>query len=53
MMYYSASWQLLEERVTEDLLVEEPVPEVNRHMQYVWDNRYIDDIAHGALSLLV
>jgi len=45
-MYYSASWQLLEERITDDLLVEAPAePEVNRHMQYIWGNRYIDDIA--------
>jgi len=45
-MYYSASWQLLEERITDDLLVEAPAePEVNRHMQYIWGNRSIDDIA--------
>jgi len=44
-MIYSASWQLLEERITDDLLVEAPAePEINRHMQYVWGNRYIDDI---------
>jgi len=45
-MYYSASWQLLEERITDDLLVEARAePEINRHMQYIWGNRYIDDIA--------
>ena len=41
-MYYSANWQLLEERIDDDALAQEP--EVNRHMQYIWGKRYIDDI---------
>jgi RHS repeat-associated protein len=41
-MYYSANWQVLEERIDEDYIAN---PGVNRRMQYIWGPRYIDDIA--------
>jgi hypothetical protein len=34
-MYYSAQWQLLEERIDDDVDAQEPNG-VDRHMQYVW-----------------
>jgi RHS repeat-associated protein len=40
-MYYSADWQVLEERIDEDYIAN---PGVNRRMQYIWGPRYIDDI---------
>lgn len=40
-MYYSANWQLLEERIDDDNVAN---PGVDRHMQYVWGPRYIDDL---------
>jgi len=40
-MYYSPAWQLLEERIDDDL----PGADGDeRHVQYVWGPRYIDDI---------
>ena len=39
-MYYSADWQLLEERVDQDFVAS---PGVDRHQQYAWGHRYIDD----------
>jgi RHS repeat-associated protein len=39
-MYYSAAWQLIEERVDEDYVLN---PGTNRTAQEVWGLRYIDD----------
>ena len=39
-MYYSSDWQLLEERIDDDLAS----GTIDRHVQYVWGPRYIDDI---------
>ena len=41
LLYYSASWQLLEERI-DDAFLEDV--SIIRHMHYVWGIRYIDDI---------
>src|SRR5690606_33594716 len=41
-MYYGANWQLLEERIDDDVLAQ--TPEDDRAMQYIWGPRYIDDI---------
>lgn len=46
-MYYSASWQLLEERIDDDgpTFPDSPTStDIDRHMQYAWGIRYIDDI---------
>ena len=46
MMYYSATpgmWQLLEEDVWDDWTAQTP-GDIDRHVQYVWGARYIDDI---------
>ena len=40
-MYYSADWQLLEEHINDDLASSS---DVDRHVQYLWGSRYIDDI---------
>ena len=43
-MYYSAAsggWQLLEERIDDD---NDATPGTNRHVQYIWGPRYIDDL---------
>jgi hypothetical protein len=42
-MYYSADWQLLEEHIDDDTDAMTP-DGVDRHMQYVWGPRYLDDI---------
>ncbi len=42
LMYYSANWQLLEERIDDDWSAQSSTDD--RHMQYVWGPRYIDDI---------
>lgn len=42
-MYYSANWQLLEEDVWDDWDDQTP-GSVDRHVMYVWGQRYIDDI---------
>ena len=39
LMYYDANWQLVEERVDDDL-----DGTIDRKVQYVWGTRYIDDI---------
>lgn len=47
LMYYSAEWQVVEERYDD----ESSFPangndaDVDRHMQYIWGTRYIDDLA--------
>lgn len=41
LMYYSAAWQLLEERIDDNL---DTAPGIDRHQQYVWGPRYIDDV---------
>ncbi len=46
-MYYSASWQLLEERLDDDgpTFADSPTStDIDRHMQYAWGIRYIDEI---------
>jgi RHS repeat-associated protein len=43
-MYYSANWQLLEELIIDDWDEQSQQNEPNRRMQYVWGQRYIDDI---------
>src|SRR2546422_4472942 len=40
-MYYSANWQLLEERVDDD---QENQAGETRRFEYVWGLRYIDDL---------
>ena len=47
-MYYTAGWQLIEERIDDDY-INNPgggtgVPPVERTVQYLWGGRYIDDI---------
>ncbi|MCP3980356.1 MAG: hypothetical protein GY716_13725 [bacterium] len=48
LMFYSASWQLLEERVDDEAPFDAvPDPEsadIDRHVQHVWGVRYIDDV---------
>ncbi len=41
--YYSADWQLLEERIDDDAPFTEG-SDIDRVMGYVWGSRYIDDI---------
>ena len=45
-MYYSAGWQLLEERIDDDSpFTPDPLAaDVDRHVQHMWGPRYIDDI---------
>ena len=49
-MYYSPSWQLVEERVYDGVSqaqldnAETTLPDVDRVVQYFWGERYIDDI---------
>ena len=43
LMHYSAGWQLLEEDVWDDWTEQTP-GDIDRHVQYVWGIRYIDDI---------
>ncbi len=40
-MYYDASWRLLEERIDDN---DVSSPGVNRYMQNIWGARYIDDL---------
>jgi len=40
-MFYSANWQLVEERIDDDYLNNAGV---NRRFQYIWGPRYIDDL---------
>jgi hypothetical protein len=42
-MYYNHNWQLLEEHIDDDFDDLEGF-DPNRHMQYIWGMRYIDDI---------
>ncbi len=46
LMYYSPSWQLLEERIDDDApFTSDPqAADIDRQVQYVWGQRYIDDI---------
>ena len=39
--YYTAGWQLIEERIDDDYINNAGI---NRNMQYLWGGRYIDDI---------
>lgn len=41
-MYYDASWRLLEERVDDNWTISSST--IDRHMQNVWGARYIDDL---------
>ncbi len=41
-MYYDQSWRLIEERIDDDLNVSAGA---DRTLQYLWGNRYVDDIA--------
>lgn len=41
-MYYDQSWRLIEEHIDDDLNVSAGA---DRTLQYLWGNRYIDDIA--------
>lgn len=41
LMYYSANWQMLEERIDDDY---QNSAGVNRRFQYIWGPRYIDDL---------
>ena len=45
-MYYSAGWQLLEERIDDDSpFTPDPLAaDIDRHVQHMWGPRYIDDI---------
>ena len=40
-MYYTAGWQLIEERIDDDYINNAGI---DRNMQYLWGGRYIDDI---------
>lgn len=44
MMYYSANWQLCEERIDDDSpFTDDPThADIDRHVQYVWGHGYID-----------
>ncbi len=46
MRYYSAGWQLCEERIDDDWpFTDDPThADIDRHVQYVWGQRYIDDL---------
>src|SRR5690606_823119 len=44
-MYYNASWQLMEELINDSWTTSSSNDDHNRRMQYVWGLRYIDDIA--------
>ncbi len=45
MMYYSAGWQLCEERIDDDATfpTDPDDADIDRHVQYVAGNRYVDD----------
>ena len=45
-MYYSAGWQLLEERIDDDspFTPDPGSADIDRHVQHMWGPRYIDDI---------
>lgn len=45
-MFYDASWRMIEEHICDDWDYEEEAGDVNRIGQYFWGLRYIDDLIY-------